>query len=142
MCCEGKYMKKIFVLLLVMVCSLFTPVLATDFARVSSDITQDWYIDIDSVNVIRYEPPLYTIDAVVKHIDLEKGSIVLYRFRFFYDIDTKEMKLSMMERSRDDGNTWDYIPNRKAAYMPKGTHGYTVGDAAFYKAYRMWFSSI
>lgn len=135
-------MKKIFVLLLVMVCSLFTPVLATNFVKVSSDMTQDWYVDIDSVNVIRYEPPLYTIDAIVKHVDLEKGSIVLYRFRFFYDIDTKEMKLSMMERSRDDGNTWDYIPSRKAVYMLKGTHGYNAGNAAFYTAYRMLFSSI
>lgn len=135
-------MKKIFVLLLVMVCSLFTPVLATDFVRVSSDMTKDWYVDIDSVNVIRYAPPLYTIDAVAKIVNLEKGSIVLYRFRFFYDINAKEMKLSMMERSRDDGNTWEYVPNRKADYLPKGSHGYNIGEAAFYKAYLMWFSSI
>lgn len=135
-------MKKVFVLLFVMVCSLFTPVLATDFVRVSSDMTKDWYVDIDSVNVIRYAPPLYTIDAVAKIVNLEKGSIVLYRFRFFYDINAKEMKLSMMERSRDDGNTWEYIPNRQADYLPKGSHGYNMGEAAFYKAYRMWFSSI
>ena len=135
-------MKKVFVLLFVMVCSLFTTVLATDFVRVSSDMTKDWYVDIDSVNVIRYAPPLYTIDAVAKIVNLEKGSIVLYRFRFFYDINSKEMKLSMMERSRDDGNTWDYISNRTADYLPKGSHGYNMGEAAFYKAYRMWFSSI
>lgn len=135
-------MKKIFVLLLVMVCSLFTPVLATNFVKVSSDMTQDWYVDIDSVNVIRYEPPLYTIDAIVKDVNLEKGSIVLYRIRFFYDINAKEMKLSMMDGSRDNGNTWDYNPVRKATYMRKGSHGYNMGEAAFYKAYRMWFSSI
>ena len=53
-----------------------------------------------------------------------------------------QKKLSMMERSRDDGNTWDYISNRKADYLPKGSNGYNVGEAAFYKAYLMWFSSI
>ena len=84
-------MKKIFVLLLVMVCSLFTPVLATNFVRVSSSMTQDWYVDIDSVNVIRYEPPLYTIDAIIKNVDLERGAVVLYKSRFFYDINTKEI---------------------------------------------------
>lgn len=135
-------MKKIFVLLLVMVCALFTPVLATNFVWLSSDMTQDWYIDVDSVNVVRYEPPLYTIDAVVKHVNLERGSVELQKFRFFYNINAKEMQISIMERSRDDGNTWDYIPARRAFYTPKGSHGYNAGDFAFYKAYRMWFSSI
>lgn len=135
-------MKKIFVLLLVMVCSLFTPVLATDFVKVSSDMTKDWYIDIDSVNVVRYEPPFYTIDAIVKNVNLERGSVVLDKFRFFYDINTKEMKLSMTEGSRDNGNTWESTPIRKAVYMPKGSHGYNIGEAAFYKAYLMWFSSL
>ena len=127
---------------LVMVCSLFTTVLATDFVRVSRNITEDWYLDVDSVNVVRYEPPLYTIDAVVKHANLERGSVVLYKFRFFYDVNTKEMKISAIERSRDDGNTWKYVPNRQADYLPKGSNGYNVGEAAFYKAYLMWFSSI
>ena len=135
-------MKKIFVLLLVMVCSLFTPVLATNFVWLSSDMTQDWYFDVDSVNVVRYEPPLYTIDAVVKHVNLERGSVALDKFRFFYNINTKEMQRSIMERSLDDGNTWDYNPDRKAFYTRKGSHGYHAGDFAFYRAYHMWFSSL
>lgn len=135
-------MKKIFVLLLVMVCSLFTPVLATNFVRVSSSMTQDWYVDIDSVNVIRYEPPLYTIDAIIKNVDLERGAVVLFKSRFFYDINTKEMKLSMRESSRDNGNTWEYFPDRKAHYVPKDSHGYHAGNDAFYTAYHMLFSSI
>ena len=50
------------------------------------------------------------------------------------------MKLSMMEGSLD-GNTWIYLPDRKAVYMSKSSNGYHVGDFAFYTAYHMWFSS-
>lgn len=142
MCCEGSYMKKVFVLLLVMVCSLFTPVSATDFVKVSSNIMSDWYIDVDSVNVVRYEPPLYTIDAVVKHVSLERGVVVLYKSRFFYDINTKEMKISTTEGSLDNGNTWDVLPDRQVMDISKGSNGYNTGNAVFYTAYRMWFSSL
>lgn len=135
-------MKKIFILLIAVFCSFAVPVSATNYVKVSSDMTHDMYIDTDSINVIRYAPPLYTIDAYIKDVNLAQGWVGIARVRFFYNINTKAMSISYINGSFDNGNTWMDISDGGATYLPKRSHAYLAGDFAFYKAYHMWFSLI
>lgn len=91
---RGAIMKKLFLLLTIF--SLFTMsafAVSLDelrnspekYKHIYADQTHDEYIEIPSINVIRYNPPYYTINATTYTISYDKNLIIKQDNTFFYN---------------------------------------------------------
>ena len=91
---RGAIMKKLFLLLTIF--SLFSMsafAISLDELRNSPDryklvyvdSTTDKYIEIPSINVIRYNPPYYTINATTYNVSYDQNLIIKHEEVFFYN---------------------------------------------------------
>lgn len=109
------------------------------------------YADINSVNVIRYNPPYYVIDVTTYTFDYVNQVIFATVERFYYNYDKQTMRVSLIKTAMasDDGTSG--LDNAKA--LPTGVYNiddmpiikkftpeYLLGETAFMKAYRMFFT--
>ncbi|WP_304067851.1 hypothetical protein [Megamonas hypermegale] len=110
------------------------------------------YTDLNSVNVVRYYPPYYVIDITVYVIDYFNQHTLAVIERFYYNYDQQTMRLKMIkvaDASAENGTSQldNTKPMPETAYtidtMPivkKYSSEYLVGEIAFMKAYRMFFT--
>ena len=91
---RGAIMKKLFLLLTIF--SLFSMsafAVSLDELRntperyklVYSDSDSDHYVEIPSINVVRYNPPYYTINATTYDVAYDRNTILQLDTIFFYD---------------------------------------------------------
>ena len=91
---RGAIMKKLFLLLTIF--SLFTMsafAVSLDELRnsperyklVQADSLNEQYIDINSINVMRYNPPYYTINATTYNVSYDQNLIIKHEEVFFYN---------------------------------------------------------
>lgn len=136
-------MKKVLVMLLVMVGLLAVPnvSLAANWVTVNRKIDSEYAIDLDSVRVIRYDPPFYVIEDIERLTKYSGGSIEGI-YRYFYDYDNKEVRRQDIAL-RDVGDSWTYAVDVGAERPPEiakeGTIGEVLANLAFQKAYNMRF---
>lgn len=120
---RGAIMKKLFLLLTIF--SLFSIsafAVSLDelrnsperYKHIYADQTIDEYIEIPSINVIRYNPPYYTINATTYNISYDKNLIIKHDEVFFYNynrsINSLRLKFSttdaiVAELKKDTGIT-------------------------------------
>ena len=110
------------------------------------------YTDLNSVNVVRYYPPYYVIDITVYVIDYFNQHTLAVIERFYYNYDQQTMRLKIIkvaDASAEDGTSQldNTEPMPETAYttdtMPivkKYSPEYLIGETAFMKAYRIFFT--
>ena len=123
---RGAIMKKLFLLLTIF--SLFTTsafAISLDELRnspdryklVYADSTTDKYVEIPSINVIRYNPPYYTINATSYNVSYDKNLIIKHDEIFFYNynrsVNSLRLKFSTTgaiaaELKKDTGITFQF----------------------------------
>ena len=139
-------MKKI-IMILIAIVSLSTGIVYSQhFVKFQQNITTEFYIDIDSVTVQKYEPPYYVIDVTYGAKNLGQQEIYAIRERFLYDYDRQEAKYILLAENHKDkyGNWtgWRDFSNQEASDVHDvhyKTLAYKLANLAFYKAYRIDF---
>ena len=121
---RGAIMKKLFLLLTIF--SLFTTsafAVSLDelrnsperYKHIYADQTLDGYVEIPSINVTRYNPPYYIINATMYMVDYETNIIGKIDTTFFYDYNRssevlkKELPDNMLileEQEKNSGIQW------------------------------------
>lgn len=100
-------------------------------------------IDLNSVNVIRYDPPYYVINVFEYYEDYSKGLLGARQAQYFFDYNTREIQRKTLNQYTSDGSTdfeevEDYDTDLQM--VSKDTGAYIIGNYLFYKAYGMYFS--
>lgn len=110
------------------------------------------YADLNSVNVVRYHPPYYVIDITVYVIDYFNQHTLAVIERFYYNYDKQTMRFKftkIADASAEDGTSQldNTEPMPETAYttntlptIKKYSSQYFIGEIAFMKAYRMFFT--
>ena len=117
-------MKKLFLLLMIFsLCTISAFAVSLDelrnsperYKHISADQTLDGYIEIPSINVTRYNPPYYIINATIYTVDYETNTIGKADATFFYDYNRssevlkKELPDNMLileEQEKNSGIQW------------------------------------
>lgn len=145
-------MKRIIILLTLIVSMYFTVTQANyfddnkNFIATGSSMESKTYIDINSVQVTRYSPPYYIIQANTYFFNYKDSIITKQIEQYFYDYDTKQIKMLIlgMYRCDESGNVSKGmmfpIENRPYINLPTNSVGYISASLAFYKAYRIIFA--
>lgn len=115
------------------------------------------YADLDSVNVVRYNPPYYAIDITEYTIDYVNQATFASLVRFYYNYDKQTMRFILIKAapaSSEDGTSkLDNVPIYFNTIYPsniktinncplaeKYSGNYLLGEIAFLKAYHMFFT--
>lgn len=115
------------------------------------------YADVDSVNVVRYNPPYYVIDITEYTIDYVNQATIASLLRFYYNYDKQTMRFILIKAapaSSEDGTSkLDNVPIYfnsiypsniktidKCPLVEKYSGNYLLGETAFFKAYHMFFT--
>ena len=135
-------MKKLFLLLMIFsLCTISAFAVSLDelrnsperYKHISADQTLDGYIEIPSINVTRYNPPYYIINATIYTVDYETNTIGKADATFFYDYNrssevlNKKISDNMLifdEQEKNSGIQWKMT----------GLTGYNF-DGSIYKPY-------
>lgn len=143
-------MKKILISLLS--CLLLTSVAWANYFDnypkrfVSYDSTSRFkaYIDMDSVNVVRYDPPYYEIQATTYYFDYVLHGGMKRSMLFYYDYDKQTIayQLQSLYECDEEGNVGRGGPSSITTIIPfkKYSPGYMAGELAFVKAYGIPFT--
>lgn len=102
------------------------------------------YIDMDSVNVVRYDPPYYEIEATTYYFDYVLHSGLKRSMLFYYDYDKQTIayQLQSLYECDEDGNVGRGGHSSIKTIIPfkKYSPGYCAGEFAFVKAYGVFFT--
>mgnify|MGYP003092334856 FL=1 len=71
----------------------------TRFKYIYADNRGDGYVDISSINVIRYAPPYYVINSSLYLVDYSKSAIAQINSTYFYDY--SQNVTSTLEKSKN-----------------------------------------
>lgn len=105
------------------------------------------YLDKKSITSIRYDPPYYSIDANIITFDYMNGIGALSRERYFYNYDTKEIRvktqnLYLCYENGSVDKSYDYnLALSELRLLPKTSAGHLCANLAFFNNYRMFFDS-
>lgn len=103
------------------------------------------YLDLDSIQVLRYDPPYYIITAETYIFDYVHNLGIKYVNKYFYDYNTKVISWQMvgMFRCDEDGNIGNggFLPEQKNfdIYLKDYSPGYHAAELAFQKSYNIPF---
>lgn len=109
------------------------------------------YADLDSVSVVRYNPPYYVIDITEYAIDYVNQVTMAVLLRFYYNYDKQTMRFTLIKAapaSAEDGTSkLDITPSlsnietiNNLPVIEKYSGNYLLGETAFFKAYHMFFT--
>lgn len=138
-------MKKLFLLFVCLFC-IPTAIFASDnrnIVVIAHDVKATVGIDLNSINVIRYEPPYYIINVHEYYKDFSKGLLEARQAQYFFDYNKREIQMKTLKRYTSDGSTnFEEVESYDTdlQMVPKGTGAYLIGNYLFYKAYGMYFS--
>lgn len=112
-----------------------------------NDIQYKSYIDMNSVSVIRYDPPYYTIDATTYTFDYVNQFGLVKVNRYFYDYNKQQIYWNMINIGKcfEDG-TSSLNPDNPLEkpigpiYLQRYSTGYMAAELAFMKSYNAGFT--
>ena len=140
-----KGMKKLVVLLLLMLC-IPLAIFANDnrnIVGISHNMEVTVGIDLNSIKVIRYEPPYYVINVTEYHKNFAKGLLGMRESQYFFDYDKQEIQTKTLKQYTSDGSSnfvEDEYYNTDLRTAQKDSLAYLIGNYIFYKSYGMYFS--
>lgn len=112
---------------------------ATNYVQIGASSQEELYVDKDSINVVRYQPPYYVIDTSSMVQSYSKGNEVYANLRFFYNYDTKEMKFQVLS---DDYHPIRDVDSNKDYVTGEYQKAYLIGIYTFYNAYNIKFNTL
>ena len=140
-----KEMKKLVVLLLLVLC-IPLAIFANDTRNVvgiSHNMEVSVGIDLNSINVIRYEPPYYIVNVTEYHKNFAKGLWGMRTSQYFFDYNKQEIQTKTLKQYTSDGSS-DFVEdeyyNTDLRTAQKDSLAYLIGNYIFYKSYGMYFS--
>lgn len=104
------------------------------------------YVDLDSINVIRYDPPYYVIQAETYVFDYVKHLDMRYVNQYFYNYDNKNInwQVNAMAKCDENRNISNEVTleDGKQPYLALGktSPGYRAAKIVFEKAYDIPFT--
>ncbi len=140
-----KKMKKLVVLLLLVLC-IPLAIFANDdrnIVDVARNMEYNVGIDVNSIKVVRYQPPFYIINVDEYHQNFKDGLLGARHAQYFYDYDKQEIEMKTISQYTSDGAS-DFVEdeyyNKDLRPVSRDSIGYLIGNYVFYKAYGMYFS--
>lgn len=115
----------------------------TNFISIFKNDTVTVYMDMNNIQVIRYEPPYYIIQEQELHKNFGKGLYGTRFVQYFYDYNKQTIKMKYLQSYTNDGtHSWneDEYLDTSIREVPKDTAAYMIANYAFYKSYGMFFS--
>lgn len=140
--------KKLLILVTLAITITFTSIVsANNFKAIWGNDKSVSYIDPTSVKVILYNPPYYIIDikqSIRNYVTDQYGVMTV---RYFYNLNTNTMEFRPMDliMTSDAGKTWTSLyrypqKQKEQSIIPHSSYWY-IGNYAFYKAYKMYFTN-
>lgn len=134
-------MKKL--LLLVIMLFAFSSVSAGTITSIQKTETADIGMDLNSIQVVRYNPPFYIIQVTEGQKNYATGKLGAANVQYFYDYKNQTIKTKWLNSyTSDNGTTFtkdEYTDTSLREVKPQ-TVAYFMANYAFFKAYGMFFS--
>ena len=113
------------------------------YIQVGHDDTTESYIDTNSLQNIRYDPPYYMIRATVITYDYTTNTATGYENNFFYNFKGQTIKAQTIATCMydDQGNasSWTPIANPEVNLCDRYSVNGKAADNAFFNCYSMTF---
>lgn len=109
---------------------------------ISHGMTDKTYLDLNSVKVVRYDPPFYVIEGDILVEDYESGKNYLFSEKYFYDYNRRSVKYKIPYTYLEREGDWVLAStdiDGKLHEVNIGTQAGNVADALFYWCYKMYF---
>lgn len=140
-------MKRWRILILALCCTILAMVpVSANMVRVNDNREVELLnMDLDSVQVLMYNPPNYIIQFKLKGQDTRLQIVDELTIRMYYDYDKQEMKSQLlsiggaMYHGSQRGPWMEFPRNEPLEDAPSESGRAFMGNLAFYKAYHMYF---
>lgn len=102
------------------------------------------YVDMDSVESVRYDPPFYILKGRLVSVGYNYNNMITYNtYKIFYDIDTRTAKYQLIQlRSVDEDGSIKFEVDiekekkiQKTELIKYGTPLFYLAEGLFYKYY-------
>ncbi|MDN0047471.1 hypothetical protein QVN49_10695 [Megasphaera hexanoica] len=118
---------------------------STRYERINEDMTNNLYIDNNSIQVIRYAPPYYIIQGDYISHDFKTNTICVQTVKLFYDWENKIAKMQFLHGTvyELDGSLLFNLPDKyDLITLNKNRVGGWIADCFFFYCYRMYFYDV
>lgn len=115
------------------------------YRKVSANINTTTYLDMDSIQLVRSDPPYYVIEGNIFKENYETSWIGKIKVKFFYDYRNKIMKAKFENGAVYDQNGRYLYPEafnisrKNLQEVLKTTIGRQIGNICFRKLYGIYF---
>ena len=113
------------------------------YIQVGRDDTTESYVDMQSIQSIRYDPPFYIIQATVITHDFTNNTTTGYENKFFYNFKAQTVKAQTIATMPYDANGLPaqafMLPNPSVNLCAQYSVNGKAADKAFFNCYNMTF---
>lgn len=113
------------------------------YLQVGHDDLTESYLDMNSIQVIRYDPPFYIIQATVVTYDYTTNAAAGYENRFFYNFKSQTVKAQTLSTLLYDEKglptTQVILENPDVKLCDRYSVNGKAADKAFFNCYSMTF---
>ena len=114
------------------------------YIQVGHDEMTESYIDMNSINSIRYDPPYYVIQATVLTYDYSTNTATGYQNNFFYNFNAQTVRTQTLSTTTYDTmkgtpSAQTINPDPEVATTDRYSVNGKAADNAFFNCYNMTF---
>lgn len=134
------------IMLSVIGCTMVSAIFFDDdprYIQVGHNDTTESFIDMNSIQSIRYDPPYYMIRATVITYDYATNTATGYENNFFYNFKSQTVKAQTLSNLQYDEKgvplTQTVFPNPEVSLCDRYSVNGKAADNAFFNCYSMTF---